>query len=87
MEQSAPSYGKCFASLALGLAPLFLILGVAAIFGANTVTANGHNVYGLTGLIVAIILNIVFAAVFAGLQKLGFIFLGPFKRFRQKDEV
>jgi tryptophan-rich sensory protein len=87
MEYAAPSYGRCFASLALGLAPIFLILGIAAIFGANTVTANGHNVYGLTGLIVAMILNVVFAAIFAGLQKLGYLIIGLIGRVRRPEGV
>lgn len=32
-----PSYGECFVSLALGMAPFFLLLGIAAVFGADTV--------------------------------------------------
>lgn len=75
-----PSYGKCFASLAVGLAPIFLILGITAVFGANTVTWNGQNVYGVPALLVAILLNVLFAAVFAGLQKLGYWLLGLIKR-------
>jgi hypothetical protein len=71
----APSYGQCVASLGLGLSPLFLLMGIASIFGANTVQANGQNVYGITGLIVAIVLNVIFAALLAGLQKLGFLIL------------
>ena len=76
----SPSYRKCFVSLAMGLAPIFLILGVAAVFGSNTVSWNGQNVYGLPALLVALLLNIVFAAAFAGLQKLGFWLLGLFNR-------
>jgi hypothetical protein len=85
MGNSAPSYGQCFASLALGLAPVFLLLGVAALFGANTVTSGGQNVYGIGALIVAIVLNVVFAAVFAGLQKLGYVILGLVRR--KQDEA
>jgi len=84
-SNSEPGYGTCFATLGLGMAPLFLVLGIAALFGANTVTANGQNVYGVTGLIVSAILAIVFAAVFAGLQKLGFLFLRLLRRSRQGE--
>lgn len=87
LDYPAPTYGACFASLGLGLAPVFLILGIAAVFGANTVTANGHNVYGVTGLVVAIILNVVFAAIFAGLQKLGFVLLGWIGARRSQAET
>lgn len=80
MEMDSPSYGKCFASLALGLSPVFLILGISAVFGSNTVTWNGQNVYGFPALLVAALLNILFAAVFAGLQKLGFWLLGLVRR-------
>ena len=75
-----PSYGRCFASLALGMSPLFLLLGVSAVFGANTVTFNGQNVHGVGAPFVALILNVVFAAIFAGLQKLGYVMLGLFRR-------
>jgi hypothetical protein len=82
MERQVPSYGQCFASLAVGLAPIFLILGVAAVFGANTVTWNGQNIYGVPALFVAAGLNMVFAAIFAGLQKLGYWLLGLVRRDR-----
>lgn len=71
-----PSYGPCFASLALGMAPIFLLLGVSALFGADTVTSGGQNVPGIGALFVSIILNVVFAAIFAGLQKMGYVILG-----------
>ena len=87
MDNPAPSYVTCFVTLALGMAPVFLIMGIAAFFGANTVTANGHNVYGVTGVIVAIILNVVFAAIFAGLQKLGFVILGLLRRKRGEAQA
>ena len=79
-ERTVPSYSLCFASLGLGIAPLFLILGMASMFGANTVSANGQNVYGVTGLIVSIILIVIFAALLAGLQKLGYSILGLIRR-------
>ena len=77
---TSPSYGKCFAGLAVGMAPIFLVLGIAAVFGSNTVTWNNKNVYGVPGLLTAILLNVVFAAIFAGLQKLGFWMLGLVRR-------
>jgi uncharacterized membrane protein len=79
-----PSYGRCFASLALGMSPFFLILGVSALFGANTVTSGGENVHGIGALFVALIVNVVFAAIFAGLQKLGYVMLGVFRWRRGK---
>ena len=83
----APTFGTCFAALALGLFPFFLILAIAAFFGANTVTANGQNVYGVTAVITGLILNVFFATVLAGVQKLGFIFLGLLRRRRQPVEA
>ena len=77
-----PTYLECFAGLAVGLAVFFLLLGVAAVFGANTITSGGHYVHGPAALIVAIVLDLVFAAVFAGLQKLGFALLGVIRRTR-----
>ncbi len=82
-----PGYGACFASFGLGLAPIFLILGIAGVFGSNTVTWNGRNVYGFAAIIVAIVLNVVFAAIFAGLQKLGFVILGLIRRPRSEAEA
>ena len=84
MENRAPSYGECFVSLGLGLAPIFLLLGGAALFGANTVTSGGQNVHGIGALFVAIVLNVVFAALFAGLQKLGYVILGLVRRMRER---
>jgi uncharacterized membrane protein len=82
-----PSYGQCFVSLALGMAPFFLLLGFAALFGANTVTSGGQNVHGIGALFVAVVVNVVFAAIFAGLQKLGYVILGLFRRRRSEAEA
>jgi len=89
MEQhvKAPGYGQCFASLAVGLAPLFLILGVAAVFGSNTVTWNNQNIYGFPALLVAALLNVGFAAIFAGLQNLGYWILGLVRRDRAEESA
>jgi hypothetical protein len=45
------------------------------VFGANTVIFNGERVYGWIALLDAIILNIVYALLFAVLQKFGFLIL------------
>ena len=82
----APSYGRCFASLALGMSPFFLLLGVSALFGAKTVTFGGENVYGVGALLVPLILTMIFAAIFAGVQKLGYVMLGALRRKRAKAE-
>lgn len=82
-----PSYVQCFASLALGMSPFFLFIGGAAIFGADTVTFGGQNVHGIGAIIVAIVLNVLFAAIFAGLQKLGYAILGLFRRKRSEAPI
>jgi tryptophan-rich sensory protein len=87
MEKRAPGYGQCFASLGLGLAPLFLLFGVSALFGANTVTFGGQNVHGIGALFVALILNVLFAGIFAGLQKLGYVILGFVHRKRPEVQA
>ena len=75
-----PSYARGFLSLALGLSPMFVLFAVSAMFGANTVTFSGWNVYGAGALIVCVVVNIIFAAILAGLQKLGYIFLRVFRK-------
>lgn len=73
-----PSYARGFFSLAFGLSPIFVLFAVSAMFGANTVTFGGRNVYGAGALLVCIVLNTVLAAILAGLQKLGYIFIRVF---------
>ncbi|HUE78660.1 MAG TPA: hypothetical protein VMN38_03420 [Sphingomicrobium sp.] len=87
VTSGTPSYGECFASLALGLAPIFLLLGVSALFGANTVTSGGQNVHGIGALFVSVVLIVVFAAIFAGLQKLGYVILGHLRRKRSQVDA
>jgi cell shape-determining protein MreD len=70
-----PSFFECLASVFIGSFPLFLLFGLAAAFGANTVIFNGERVYGWIALLDAIILNIVYALLFAVLQKFGFLIL------------
>jgi hypothetical protein len=82
-----PSYARGFLSLALGLSPMFVLFAVSAMFGANTVTFSGRNVYGAGALIVCIVLNIIFAAILAGLQKLGYIFLRIFRKKRDNQKM
>ncbi|HEX3676850.1 MAG TPA: hypothetical protein VHU79_05610 [Sphingomicrobium sp.] len=72
---SEPSYLRCLASIFVGTFPVFLLFGVAAVFGANTVIFNGKRVYGLVALLDAVLLNVVYAIVFAILQKFGFLLL------------
>lgn len=73
---SEPSYLKCLASIFVGTFPVFLIFGIAAVFGAHTVIFNGQRVFGPVALLDAVLLNIVYAVVFAVLQKFGFLILG-----------
>jgi cell shape-determining protein MreD len=73
---------RCLASIFAGTFPLFLVFGIAAVFGANTVIFNGKRVYGLIALLDAVLLNIVYAVVFAVLQKFGFLILDVIQRRR-----
>ena len=84
ISEHVPSYGQCFVSLALGLAPFLLLLGVAALFGADTITSGGRHIHGLGAVLVALIVNTIFAAIFAGIQKLGYGILGLIPR-KQSD--
>ena len=86
-KRSVPTYGQCFVSLALGMAPFFLLMGVLAVFGANTVTSGGQNVHGVGALVVCVVLGLVFPAIFAGVQKLGYLFLGLLRRNRSEVEA
>jgi len=54
---------------------VFLVFGIAAVFGAHTVIFNGKRVFGPVALVDAVVLNIVYAVVFAILQKFGFLLL------------
>ena len=72
----SPTYAKCFVSLALGLAPLFLALGIAAMFGLNTMTVNRQFVHGPMALLISAVTPIVVGAVLAAFQKLGYAILG-----------
>ena len=87
VNDTAPSYGKCFVSLALGMAPFFLLMGILAVFGANTVTSGGQNVHGIGALVVCAVLGLIFPAVFAGVQKLGYIFWGLLRRKRSEAQA
>ena len=60
-------------------------LGISAVFGANTVTSGGQNVHGIGALVVCAVLGLIFPAVFAGVQKPGYIFLGL--RRRKRSEI
>lgn len=80
---SEPSYFRCLASIGLGTAPLFLLFGIAALFGADTIIFAGRRVYGWMALLDAIILNVVYAIVFAVLQKFGFLLLDSWSASRR----
>ncbi|MCH8683824.1 hypothetical protein [Pedomonas mirosovicensis] len=80
----APGYGLCFVTLALGMSPFFLLMGISALFGANTVTSGGQTVHGIGGLLLALVLNVIFAVIFAGAQKLGYVILRLFRRKRSE---
>lgn len=84
---AAPSYGECFVSLALGMAPFFLLVGISAVFGANTVTSGDQNVHGIGAVVVCLVLGLVFPAIFAGVQKLGYIFFGFLRRKQPEVEA
>ena len=50
------------------LIPLFLfglLCGIAALFGANTVTINDVNVYGIQGLLSGMVIGLLLPAIFA----------------------
>jgi hypothetical protein len=44
-----------------------IIFGVSAFFGADTVSWNDTNYYGVTGLITGLVLMLIFGAIFGGL--------------------
>jgi hypothetical protein len=79
-KRPEPTYVECVASLFVGSFPLFLLFGLAAVFGANTIIFNGQRVYGWIALLDAMILNVVYAVIFAALQKFGFLLLGLKRR-------
>lgn len=87
VKSNVPTYGECFASLALGFAPLSLLCAIAAMFGADTVHANGQATHGVGAIFLCIFVDVAFAAIFAGLQKLGYVFLGFIPRKGSKVEA
>ena len=76
-----------FFSLALGMAPFFLLIAISALFGANTVTSGDQNVHGIGALVVCAVLGLIFPALFAGVQKLGYIFWGLLRRKRSEADA
>jgi len=79
-SRSEPTYLECLASIFLGSFPLFLVFGFAAVFGANTVIFNGQRVHGWIALFDALLLSVVYAVVFALLQKFGFLLMDVVRR-------
>ena len=52
--------------LGLGLFVFFLIMGLSALFGSQTVKFNGESVTGFMGLVVALCMWPIFSVIFAG---------------------
>jgi hypothetical protein len=83
-----PSQFSADAFLKLGVAcnlaiwlPFGLILGVAFFFGVSVVTFNKENVYGVGGLVTALIVSLVFAGVGTLFLLIGGLILRWFKRW------
>lgn len=79
-DNPKPSFLECLASIFVGSFPIFLLFGLAAVFGAKTVIFNGERVFGWMALLDALVLNVVYAILFAVLQKFGFLLLGAMRR-------
>ncbi|QTD57066.1 hypothetical protein [Parasphingorhabdus cellanae] len=67
-----------FSALTIYL-PLFLIVGGLGASGYDTVTLNGGNVYGVTAVIVSLILCVIFSFVGAAFLTLGAWILGKIR--------
>ena len=69
LEIKRLSFGSLFKILFIGmLLPIFLFglaCGIAALFGANTVTINNVNVYGIQGLLAGMVIGLILPAIFA----------------------
>jgi hypothetical protein len=65
--------------------PFLILCGIAAFFGANTVTVNQKYVTGIWGLVSALIMAPIFSVVFAGITWLfayiSIRIIGKFKPF------
>ena len=71
-ELSAGSIFKIGFFCLLGiLLPFFVLCGLLALSGSNTVTVNGRYVHGVGGLVAAIAMGFLFPAFLAGLMTLG----------------
>jgi hypothetical protein len=60
-----------YPTLVVGMFPLFTLFGILALFGGNTVQLNGVYQYGLTGLVTAWVLGLIFPAFLALFMLLG----------------
>lgn len=87
ITRATPTYGECFVSLALGMAPFFLLMAISALLGADTVTSGGQYVHGVSALVVCLVIGLIFPAIFAGIQKLGYLILGLVRRGRPEAEA
>jgi hypothetical protein len=53
------------------LMPFFILCGLLAMGGSDTVSVNGRNVHGVAGLGAAIAMGFIFPALLAGAMTLG----------------
>ena len=51
--------------------PLFLLFGILALMGMDTVTVNGRYVHGVGGLVAAVVMAFLFPAFLAAFMALG----------------
>jgi hypothetical protein len=79
-DSRSPSYGECFGTIALGLTPIFLLMGIAAVAGSDTVNWNNQYVHGPSAIPVALLLVLIFSAILGGVQKLGYLIYGLIRR-------
>jgi hypothetical protein len=81
--------GSLFILVAAGICsifiPLFIFFGILALFGCETVHLNGHPVFGIAGLIAALIMAPIFSFIFTVIVWLalyiGIRVCGSFKPF------
>jgi hypothetical protein len=60
-----------YLALAVGMLPLFTLFGIIALSGGNTVQLNGVYQHGLSGLVTAWVMGLIFPAVLALFMLLG----------------
>jgi len=60
-----------FIGFSVSLFPFMYLCGIASLFGANTVRLNGQPVYGIKGLITALVLYVISCVIVVPLMWLG----------------